>query len=98
VELGDEVEDPSISAAKMPQASTDFAEVTHALPALQTLIRIAPKGIVWHNKEFADAAKSPSGHKGLETGTKCLAMAAAEIFSDPNLLSMIKKNYRNSSH
>ena len=94
-ELGEDVEELAISAARIPQASTDFAEVTHALPALQIKIHIAPEGIAWHTPEFAEAAKSEAGHKGLEIGAKALAITAVEIFSDPDLLNKIKEAHRN---
>lgn len=94
-ELGEEVEEPVTTAAKPPGASTDFSEVTHVVPSIQPLISIAPEGTALHSQKFAAVTLKNSGHRGLEIGTKALAMAAIEIISDDELLAEINDEHKN---
>jgi len=89
-ELGEDVEDPTVTATKPPIASTDFAEVTHKIPSIHPMIAIAPEGVAIHSYEFAQATFTERGHRGLEIGAKSMAMAAVEILTDPALLEAVK--------
>lgn len=93
-ELGEEIEDPSITLARPPGGSTDFSEVTHVVPSIHPMIAIAPEGVALHSREFADAALSEGGHRGLEIGVKALAMAGMEILTNPELLSEIRGYFK----
>lgn len=89
-EIDEEIEDPTITAARPPRGSTDFSEVTHMVPGIHPMISIAPEGVALHSKEFAEAALSNMGHRGLEIGVKALAMAGMEILTSPELISEIR--------
>jgi amidohydrolase len=90
-ELGEEVEDPLVTAAKPPGGSTDFANVTHVVPGIHPMVSIAPEDVAGHSHEFAEATFTERGHRGLEIGAKAMAMAAVEILADPALLTEIKE-------
>lgn len=94
-DLGVEVEEPDITAAKPPSGSTDFADVTHVVPGIHPMIAIAPESVSNHSYEFAEATFTDRGNKGLENGAKALAGVGIEILSDPRLLEEIKDAYAN---
>jgi len=96
-ELGEVVEDPILTASRPPMGSTDFADVTHAAPGIHPMVSIGPKGIAGHSHEFAEATFTEKGHRGLEISAKAMAMAAAEVLSDPTLLREIKDAYAKAS-
>lgn len=90
-ELGVDAEDLAVSLARPPQASTDFADVTHVVPGITAMIAITPKRVAGHSRELAEATLSEDGHRGLEIGTKMLAVAGIEVLTDPQLLQEIKR-------
>jgi amidohydrolase len=93
-ELGEEIEDPSITATRPPGGSTDFSEVTQVVPSIHPMVSIAPEGVALHSREFAEATLTDLGHRGLEIGAKALALAGLEILSTPELLSQIKNYFK----
>jgi metal-dependent amidase/aminoacylase/carboxypeptidase family protein len=96
-ELGEDVEEINVTASKPPGGSTDFANVTHAVPGIHPMISIASEGVKVHTKEFAEATLTDTGHRGLEIGAKTMAMAAVEILIDNTLLEEMKNEHCNSS-
>jgi amidohydrolase len=93
-ELGEDVEDPVITAAKPPGGSTDFADVTHVVPGIHPMVAIATKDVVSHNYEFAKATFTERGHRGLEMGAKAMAAAGIELLVDQEILEEIKKAHK----
>jgi len=96
-ELDEEVEDPILTASRPPMGSTDFADVTHAAPGIHPMVSIGSRDIAGHSHEFAAASFTEKGHRGLEISAKAMAMAAAEVLSDPALLQEIKDAYEKAS-
>lgn len=68
-------------------ASTDVGNVSHACPTAAPSIAIAPRTVPTHSREFAAAAVSEAGHRGLLLATKMLAMTALDIFLRPSLVA-----------
>ena len=46
-----------------------------------------------HTKEFAEATKSEEGHEALIAAYKVLAMIAIDIYTNPELLEKIQKEF-----
>lgn len=95
-ELDVDVEDLATTLSRPPPASTDFGDVTHVIPGITAMIAIAPEHVAGHSRELAAATFTEDGHRGLEIGTKVLALGAAHIFEDPGLLAEIKDAQRKS--
>jgi amidohydrolase len=93
-ELGEAVEDPALTARRIPLASTDFSDVTRIVPGIHPMVSIAPEGVALHTREFAEATMTERGHRAIEIGAKAMALAALELLLDPKLLERVKETHR----
>ncbi len=66
--------------------STDMGNVSHALPSIHPMIKVAPDHVPIHTPEFAHYAKSPSGDQAVLDGAKIMAMTVADLWLDPDAL------------
>lgn len=65
--------------------STDLGNVSRVCPTVSVSINIAGQGISPHQHEFATAAASPEGDRGLIAAAKAMAMTAIDVLTDPAL-------------
>ncbi|MCL5039721.1 MAG: M20 family metallopeptidase [Firmicutes bacterium] len=77
--------------------STDMGNVSHAVPAVHGYIAIAPKGVVGHSHEFAAAAGSPEGDRGLLDAAKALAMTGVDFLVDEELRNKVREEFRQTA-
>jgi amidohydrolase len=73
--------------------STDMGNVSQIVPAIHPFIAIAPPGIWEHTPEFAEAAISEAGHKGLVDGAKALALTAVDLLIDTGTMLRVKEEF-----
>jgi amidohydrolase len=73
--------------------STDMGNVSQVVPAIHPTVKIAEPGVATHSKEFAIAAASEHGHKGLLDAAKAMAMTVADILGNPELIAQIKSEF-----
>ena len=66
--------------------STDMGNVSHALPSIHPMIKIAPDHVAIHTPEFAHYAKSQSGDQAVLDGAKTMAMTVADLWLNPDAL------------
>lgn len=89
--LGEPLQDP-------PQiggvGSSDFNNVSFALPAIHPYLKIAPEGSSAHTKEFLEASRSPEGMRALVIGAQALAMTAADLLTQPDLLAEVRAEFQ----
>jgi len=72
--------------------STDMGNVSQVVPSIHPTIAIASPEVFIHTQEFASAAASEAGHKGLMDAAKAMAMTVADIFQ-PGMLDKIKQEF-----
>lgn len=72
---------------------TDVGNLTHAFPALQSYVQVAPL-LRGHTRQFQDACKSPEGKKAILTGAKALAMTGVELLWDDRLMDQVNMAFR----
>ncbi|MEM2136604.1 MAG: M20 family metallopeptidase [Candidatus Methanomethylicia archaeon] len=70
--------------------STDFGNVSHVVPSLEINVSIVPQGTPGHSIEFAKAAGSEGGHRGLILGIKLLALTGLDLVLNPKLIEEAK--------
>jgi hypothetical protein len=58
------------------------------------MVAIAPPGVVIHSPQFASAAASEDGHKGLLDAAKAMAMTVVDILGQPEMLGKIRQEFR----
>jgi len=73
--------------------STDMGNVSQVVPAIHPMIAIAPKTITIHSREFAQAAASEEGMRGLSDGAKAVAMTVTDLLGNPELLAKAKEEF-----
>jgi len=74
--------------------STDFGNVSQLVPGMHGSVSIAGDTvIVTHSPEFAQAAISENGIKATLDAAKGLAMTAADLFSDNNIVDKVKNEF-----
>jgi len=76
--------------------STDMGNVSQVVPAIHPTIAIAPPEVLVHSPDFAAAAASEEGHRGLLHAAKAMAMTIVDLLCDPRLLSEIKGEFHES--
>lgn len=88
--LGEPVVDPPALGGV---GSSDFGNVSQVVPAIHSYIRIVPEGVTNHTKEFAEAAASEDGRRGMELAVKALSMTGFDVLNDPSFLARIKEEF-----
>jgi amidohydrolase len=73
--------------------STDMGNVSQIVPSIHPYVAIAPKEVVSHSPEFAAAAASETGIKGMLDGAKALAMTVVDLVASPEIVNRIKREF-----
>jgi len=89
-ELGEPVQDPpSVGGV----GSSDFGNVSQVVPAIHPYIAIVDEGTSNHTREFAAAAGSPRGQRGMLLAAKALAMTALDVLTDATFLDQVRADF-----
>ena len=67
-------------AASSVVGSTDMGNVSHAVPSIHPMIKVAPERVAIHTPEFAHYARSPSGDQAVLDGAKIMAMTISDLW------------------
>lgn len=67
--------------------STDMGNVSHVVPSIHPMIRVAPPGVAIHTAAFAAAAVSADAERAVVDGALALARVAADCWADPDLVA-----------
>ena len=67
-------------------ASTDFGNVSQALPADSFFIDLGAGDLRWHSRDVADATVREPALRSMLAGAQALAMNAIDVLSDPDIL------------
>jgi len=73
--------------------STDAGNVSQVVPTIHPSVAIASPQILLHTPEFASAAASEEGHKGLLDAAKAMAMTVVDILGSRETLDEIKQEF-----
>lgn len=73
--------------------STDVGTVSWVAPTVQCLAACYAVGTQYHSWQLVAQGKSPAAHKGLSHAAKAMAGLAADVLSDPDLLSEAKDEF-----
>jgi amidohydrolase len=76
------------------QASSDFGNVTQAMPAAMIMVRTHPAGIPWHSTQVAQASAEPLALDGLISSACLLAGMAVDLLENPALAAAARKEYQ----
>jgi amidohydrolase len=73
--------------------STDFGNVSHAVPACYAYMAIAATGTPGHSEAMCRAANSPAARAAAINGAKLLAMTVIDLLLEPVLLKAAKREF-----
>jgi metal-dependent amidase/aminoacylase/carboxypeptidase family protein len=73
--------------------STDMGNVSQLLPAIHPHVAIATRDVLMHSPEFAIAAASEEGIKGMLDAAKAMAMIAVDLLANAETLEKAKKEF-----
>jgi amidohydrolase len=73
--------------------STDMGNVSHLIPSIHAIIAIASIEVANHSTEFAEAAASDAGLKGLTDAAKAMAMTVGDLLANPKTVTEVKKEF-----
>lgn len=85
----------SVSELGDSGGSTDMGNVSNVVPSMHPFIAISSEVLPGHTLEFAAAACSDYGMKAMIDAAKALAMTAADVISQPEVLARIKEEFKN---
>jgi metal-dependent amidase/aminoacylase/carboxypeptidase family protein len=74
--------------------STDFGNVSQLVPGIHGSVSITTgRGVVTHSPQFAAAAASEKGLNAMLDAAKALAMTAADLMADPELMAKARNEF-----
>lgn len=73
--------------------SSDVGNVSALVPTIHPMLAIAPPEISIHSPEFAAAAISAEGVRGLIDGARAMAMTAVDLMAQPRLIAKIREEF-----
>ena len=76
--------------------STDLGNVSHAVPAIHPLIKVAPAGTAIHTAEFAGFAVGPEADKAVLDGAKAMAMTVVDCWAGSGVLDDARAQFEAS--
>ena len=72
--------------------STDMGNVSHVVPSIQPYVSIA-MGVPIHTHEFAAAAASEEGMRGMLDAAKAMAMTAIDLMAEPETMEKAREDF-----
>ena len=89
--LGRRVEPPSGRIKVV--GSTDMGNVSHVVPSIHPMIKVAPSNVAIHTASFARHAISDAGDQAVIDGATALALTIADCWSDPALVARARRSF-----
>jgi len=83
-----------LSDASNAFGSTDMGNVSQILPGIHPIVAIAPKGVLGHSPQFAEAAASEAGNRGLVDAARALAMTVVDLVTNPEIVSKVRGEFK----
>ncbi len=83
----------SVDSAGQAYASTDMGNVSQLVPAIHAFVAIADKEVQVHSPEFAAAAASERGIRGMLDAAKAMAMTVVDVLADSGIREKIKEEF-----
>lgn len=84
---------PKIGPSREKTGSTDFGNVMHRIPGTCIRVAFVDDGAAAHSNEYLMAGKTKEAHEAIIYGARTLAMTAADLIENPELLSEIKEEF-----
>ncbi|MFQ6121523.1 MAG: M20 family metallopeptidase [Dehalococcoidales bacterium] len=73
--------------------SSDMGNVSQLVPSIHPSVAIAQTKVLIHSPQFASAAASEAGVRGLLDAAKALAMTVVDLVANPEIVTRIKEEF-----
>ena len=73
--------------------SSDMGNVSVLIPSIHPMVAIASLDVVAHSPEFAEAAASEAGNRGLLDGAKAMAMTVVDLITQPETMKKVQEEF-----
>ncbi len=83
-----------LSDSSQAFGSTDMGNVSQLVPSIHPRVAIAPEEVLIHSPQFAKAAASERGIKGLLDAAKALAMTVVDLVANPAIAIKVNEEFR----
>ena len=74
--------------------STDVGNVSQLLPTIQPMVAIAPDDVLIHTPQFAKAAASEDGLRGILDAAKAMAMTVVDLLASTETVEKVQEEFR----
>jgi metal-dependent amidase/aminoacylase/carboxypeptidase family protein len=74
--------------------STDMGNVSQLVPSIHPMVAVTAEEIGFHSPQFAEAAASAAGSRGMLDAAKALAMTVVDLLADSEIMTRIKKEFQ----
>ena len=74
--------------------SSDMGNVSQLVPSIHPSVAIAPVDVTLHSPQFAEAAASEAGMKGLIDAAQAMAMTVVGLLTEPGMAASVKEEFR----
>jgi amidohydrolase len=90
--VGRTVVDPA-AAGRRVMGSTDMGNISHLVPSIHPMIKVAPDGVPIHSVEFARWAAADEGDRAVIDGAKAMAMTVVDLWASATLRANIEAEF-----
>ena len=90
--VGRTVLDPAASGRRV-MGSTDMGNISHLVPSIHPMIKVAPDGVPIHSVEFARWAAAEEGDRAVIDGAKALAMTVVDLWASTTLRANVEAEF-----
>ncbi len=73
--------------------SSDMGNVSVLVPSIHPMVAITTLDVVAHSPEFAEAAASEAGNRGLLDGAKAIAMTVVDLIAQPETMKKVQEEF-----
>ncbi|MFC2016865.1 M20 family metallopeptidase [Chloroflexota bacterium] len=73
--------------------STDMGNVSQIVSSIHSRVAIASEEVLIHSPQFAEAAASETGIKGMLDAAKALAMTVVDLVANPEIVIKVKEEF-----
>jgi amidohydrolase len=87
---------PEKAVPPLGYGSSDFGNVSREVPAVLSYLKIAPKGVSTHSRDFAKAAATEEAFQALVNAVKIMSLTACDVLLEPGLLQKIRSDFLNN--
>ena len=74
--------------------STDMGNVSQLVPSIHPFVAIAQEDTLIHSTQFALAAASEAGIKGMLDAAKALAMTVVDLIANPEIITKVEEEFK----